>query len=59
MPSRSQAQNRLMHAAAENPSVAKRTGVSESVAKDFVMADVGRKIAGLPEHVKKPKAKRR
>jgi hypothetical protein len=53
MPSVSQSQNRLMHAAAEG----KVEGVPKSVGKDFVKADAGRKIGKLPKHVKR-KAKR-
>ncbi len=48
MPSKSQAQNRLMHAAATSPAVAKKTGVPVKVAKEFVAADKGRKIGNLP-----------
>ena len=54
MPSVSQSQNHLMHAAAEG----KVEGVPKSVGKDFVRADHGRKIGKLPKHVKR-KAKRR
>jgi hypothetical protein len=39
MPSKSTAQARLMRAAAHNPKFAKKTGVPQSVAKDFVAAD--------------------
>lgn len=46
MPSKSQAQNRLMHAAAEG----KVKDVPPSVGKEFVKADEGRKIGKLPEH---------
>jgi hypothetical protein len=53
MPSSSQAQNHLMHAAAEG----KVEGVPKSVGKDFVKADAGRKIGKLPKHVRH-KAKR-
>jgi hypothetical protein len=53
MPSVSQSQNRLMHAAAEG----KVEGVPKSVGKDFVHADAGRKIGKLPKHVRH-KAKR-
>lgn len=48
MPSKSKAQNRLMHAAAEG----KVKGVPPSVGKEFVAADEGRKIGKLPDHVK-------
>ena len=53
MPSKSQAQNRLMHAAAEG----KVKDVPASVGKDFVKADKGKKVGKLPEHVK-PKGKK-
>lgn len=39
MPPVSEAQRRLMHAAANDPAVAKRTGVKQSVAKEFAAAD--------------------
>ena len=39
MPSRSAKQKRFMQAAAHNPSLAKKTGISQSVAREFVMAD--------------------
>jgi hypothetical protein len=41
-----------MHAVAEDPEIAKQTGVSQKVAKEFVAADKGRKIGKLPEKVK-------
>lgn len=49
MPSKSQAQNRFMHAVAEG----KVEGVPKKVGKDFVKADHGRKIGKLPKHAKK------
>jgi hypothetical protein len=54
MPFKSQAQSRLMHAAAKNPEVAARTGVSQKVAREFVEEGHGQKVGKLPEH-KKPK----
>lgn len=48
MPAKSQAQNRLMQAAAHNPEVAKKTGVPQSVAKEFTSSTKSTK--GLPEH---------
>lgn len=39
MPPVSEAQRRLMHAAANNPAVAKKTGVPRSVAKEFANSD--------------------
>ena len=47
--STSQAQSRLMHAAAADPEVAKKTGVSQKVAKEFVQGDHGRPVGTLPE----------
>lgn len=55
MPSKSQKQNRFMHAAAKDKKMAKRLGVPHRVAKDYVKADQGRKIKRLPMHVKKTK----
>jgi hypothetical protein len=45
MPSKSGKQHRLMEAAAHNPQFAKKTGVPQKVAREFVMADVGRKFS--------------
>lgn len=39
MPPVSEAQRRLMHAAANDPAVAKRTGVPRKVAKEFAADD--------------------
>jgi hypothetical protein len=44
MPSKSGKQARLMEAAAHNPKFAKKAGVPQKVAKEFVMADMGRKF---------------
>jgi hypothetical protein len=54
MPMRSQAQRRLMYAAEADPDVAKKTGVPQSVAREFVASD---KPGKLPE--KKTKARHR
>lgn len=43
MPSKSEAQRRLMAAAAHDPAFAKKVGVPQSVAKDFNRADKRRK----------------
>lgn len=51
MPSRSIQQSKLMHAAAANQAVARRVGIPTSVAQDFVTADHGRSLKGLPERV--------
>ena len=48
MPSKSQAQNRFFHWAAEHP---QESGVKPSVSADFLAADHGRKIKDLPQHV--------
>jgi hypothetical protein len=53
MPFKSKAQSRLMHAAANDPAVAKRTGVPQSVAGEFVAEGHGKKQSRLPEK-KKP-----
>ena len=44
MPSKSAAQARLMLAAAHNPQVAKRAGIPQKVAREFVAADKGKKV---------------
>ena len=51
MPSKSGAQARLMAMVAHNPKAAKRTGVPQSVAKEFNKADKGTGIL----RKKKPK----
>lgn len=53
MPAKSEAQRRLMFAAASKKGGA--GGVSQKVAKEFVAADKGGK---LPEHAKKSRAER-
>lgn len=55
MPSKSKAQNRMMHAVAKNKKLGERLGVPQKVAKEYVKADAGRKIKKLPMHVKKTK----
>ena len=44
MPSVSGKQHRLMEAA-HNPATAKKAGVPQSVAREFVMADIGKKFS--------------
>jgi hypothetical protein len=56
MPYKSKAQSRLMHAAAADPQVAKRTGVPQSVAKKFVAHGHGKSQAKLPEKKRQPPA---
>lgn len=50
MPAASKSQNRLMQAAAHSPKVAKKTGVPQSVAKEFANSTSTTK--GLPEKAK-------
>lgn len=52
-PSVSKAQQRLMHAAAKDPKIAKQRGISQAVAKEYVAADHARSKKKLPLHVKK------
>ena len=49
----SQAQARLMAAAAHNPEFAKKVKMKPSVAKDFNQADKGKNIQALPKRVPK------
>ena len=42
MPSCSAAQHRLMQAALHNPDIAKKRGIPQSVAREFVEADKGK-----------------
>jgi hypothetical protein len=46
MPAKSQAQYRFMQAAAHDPEVAKRAGISQGAAKEYVS---GQSPHGLPE----------
>lgn len=45
MPSKSDAQRRLMAGAAHDPKFAKKVGVPVAVAKEFNAADKGKKLA--------------
>ena len=45
MPSKSKAQHNLMAMVAHDPAAAKRTGIPQSVGKDFTAADKGRKFS--------------
>ena len=45
MPSKSGKQHRFMEMVAHNPAAAKRVGVPQSVGKDFVAADTGKKFS--------------
>ncbi len=42
MPSKSAKQHRFMEAAAHNPGFAKKAGISQKVAREFVSADKGK-----------------
>lgn len=53
MPSQSGKQHRFMEMVAHDPKAAKRVGVPQSVGKDFVAADKGRKFSKKDEHVGK------
>ena len=54
MPSLSKAQNRFMQAAASSPEMAKKLGIPQKVAKEFVK-ETG-SMNGLPEKKKRAKA---
>lgn len=56
MPSQSGKQHRFMEMVAHDPKAAKRVGVPQSVGKDFVMADLGRKFSP-PKKTAKPSGK--
>jgi translation elongation factor EF-Ts len=51
MPNLSKAQNRFMQAAASNPEMAKKLGIPQQVAKEFVKET--KSMKGKPERVKK------
>lgn len=53
--SKSQKQARIMAAAAHDPAFAKRTGISQKVAREFNRADTGKDIKRLPMRVPKKK----
>ena len=44
MPSKSKKQHNLMAAVANNPEFAKRVGIPQSVGRDYVESDIGRKF---------------
>lgn len=48
----SQQQAKLMYAAADDKDVAKKTGVSQKVAKEFIKKSHGQKVSKLPKKVK-------
>lgn len=49
MPIKSKAQQRLMYAAAQDPEVAKKTGVSQKVAREFIKSTPKKKFKKLKE----------
>lgn len=53
MPSKSAKQHRLMEAAAHNPAFARKAGVPQRAAKEFALADIGRKFTAAPKAAKK------
>jgi len=58
MPSKSTKQHKFMEAAAHNSAFAKKAGIGQGVAKEFVAADKGAKPAGMGGGmVKKPAGK--
>jgi hypothetical protein len=57
MPSTSDKQHRFMEAASHNPKFARKADIPQKVAKEFVMADVGRKL-GAVKPAKPAKGKR-
>lgn len=52
MPSKSQKQHKLMAMAAHDSKFAKEHGIDQSVAREFLAADKGKKISRLPVKVK-------
>ena len=46
MPSKSKAQHNFMAAVANNPQFARRAGVPQSVGREYMKADEGRKFEG-------------
>jgi len=52
MPSTSQKEHNLMELVDHNPAAAKRLGIAQSVAKDFVKADAGRTFDHAAHHAK-------
>lgn len=56
MPLRSKAQQRLMYAVANNPDVAKKVGMKQSVANEFIAATPKSRFKRLKERISKKKA---
>lgn len=57
MPSKSKKQERTMRAAAHDPAFAKKMGIPQGVAREFVQADAGRRVARATRVAFKPKAR--
>lgn len=55
MPSKSRKQHNFMEMVAHDPKAAKREGVSQKVASEYVAADKGRNLKSLPTRVPKKK----
>lgn len=53
MPSKSKAQHNLMAMVAHDPEAAKRMGIPQSVGKDYIAADKGKKLGEMLKHVRK------
>jgi hypothetical protein len=53
MPSKSKAQHNLMAMVAHDPEAAKRMGIPQSVGRDYVAADKGKKLGEMLKHVRK------
>lgn len=49
MPIKSKAQQRLMYAVAKDPEVAKKTGVSQKVAREFIKSTPKKRFKKLKE----------
>ncbi len=58
MPSKSAKQHRFMLAAAHNPAFAKKAGIPQSVAEEFVAADKRKAHRGTAELTKKQRDKK-
>lgn len=53
MPSKSRAQHNLMAMVAHDPKAAKRTGIPQSVGREYVKADKGKRLAAMLKKVPK------
>lgn len=57
MPAKSKAQFKLMQAAKHNPQVAKKTGITQAQAAEFIAGQKGKAVSKLPEHKKPQKGR--